>query len=45
MQEFSDFIEAMELVDINPFGGKYTLKKGDRHTTTARLDRFLLTEE
>ncbi|WMV44404.1 hypothetical protein MTR67_037789 [Solanum verrucosum] len=45
MTEFSDFIEDMELIDIDLYGGKYTWKKGDRHTTAARLDRFLLSEE
>jgi len=45
MTEFSDFIENMELIDIDLNGGKYTWKKGDRHTTAARLDRFLLSEE
>ena len=32
----TDFIEDMELVDPELSGGKYTWKKGDRHTTASR---------
>lgn len=42
MTDFSEFIEDRELVDLDLYGGIYTWKKGDRHTTAARLDRFLV---
>ncbi|KAF3645754.1 putative COP9 signalosome complex subunit 4-like [Capsicum annuum] len=45
MIDFSDFIEDMELVDIELSGGKYSWKKGDRHITTSRLDKILFFEE
>ncbi|WMV19032.1 hypothetical protein MTR67_012417 [Solanum verrucosum] len=45
MTDFSDFIEDLELVDPELSGGKYIWKKGDRHTTAARLDKILFSEE
>jgi len=45
MEDFSDFIEDMELVDPPLIGGSFTWRKGDRHVTAARLDRFLFSEE
>lgn len=45
MENFSDFIEDMELVDPPLIGGSFTWRKGDRHVTAARLDRFLFSEE
>ncbi|WMV51457.1 hypothetical protein MTR67_044842 [Solanum verrucosum] len=45
MEDFSDFIEDMELVDPPLIGGSFTWRKGDRHVTATRLDRFLFSEE
>lgn len=44
MSDFSDFINYMELVDLQLTGGKFTWKKWDRHVIDARLDRFLISE-
>ncbi|WMV41830.1 hypothetical protein MTR67_035215 [Solanum verrucosum] len=45
MIEFSDFIEDMNLIDLQLQDGNYTWFKGDNHDTTSRFDRFLLSEE
>ncbi|KAG5631925.1 hypothetical protein H5410_003642 [Solanum commersonii] len=45
MTDLSDFIEDMGLLDPHLVGGKYTWRKGDRHDTASRLDRFLLSDE
>ncbi|XP_075112012.1 uncharacterized protein LOC142182049 [Nicotiana tabacum] len=45
MVEFSDFIEDMELIDLRLEGGYYTWFRGDNHTATSRIDRFLISEE
>ncbi|WMV46022.1 hypothetical protein MTR67_039407 [Solanum verrucosum] len=44
MMDFSEFIEDMELVDLQLAGNKYTWKKGEGHDVAARLDRFLISE-
>lgn len=38
MKEFSEFIEDMDLVDLQLAGGNYMWRKGDRHFIVARLD-------
>lgn len=43
--DFSDFIEDMELMDLDIAGGKFTRKRGDRQDSAARTDRFLISEE
>ncbi|WMV44670.1 hypothetical protein MTR67_038055 [Solanum verrucosum] len=45
MEEFSEFIEDMELQDLPLVGGKFTWRKGDGYDIAARLDRFLISEE
>jgi len=45
MIEFSDFIEDMNLIDLQLQDGNYTWFKGDNHDTASRIDRFLLSEE
>ncbi|WMV49663.1 hypothetical protein MTR67_043048 [Solanum verrucosum] len=45
MEDFSDFIEDMELEDPPLTGGSFTWRKGDNYDTTTRLDRFLFSEE
>jgi len=45
MSDFSDFINYMELVDLQLTVGKFTSNKGDRHVIDARLDMFLILEE
>ncbi|WMV18962.1 hypothetical protein MTR67_012347 [Solanum verrucosum] len=45
MEDFSDFIEDMELEDPPLIGGSFTWRKGDNYDTAARLDRFLFSEE
>ncbi|WMV13351.1 hypothetical protein MTR67_006736 [Solanum verrucosum] len=48
MEDFSDFIEDMELQDLPLTGGSFTWRKwrkGDRQDIAARLDRFLISEE
>ncbi|WMV40484.1 hypothetical protein MTR67_033869 [Solanum verrucosum] len=37
--ELSEFIEDMELMDLDLAGGEFTWRRGDRHFTAARLDR------
>ncbi|KAG5575491.1 hypothetical protein H5410_055625 [Solanum commersonii] len=39
MTELSEFIEDMELMDLDLAGGEFTWRRGDRHFTAARLDR------
>lgn len=34
----------MEFMDLELAGGNYTGRRGERHTTIARLDRFLFSE-
>ncbi|KAG5599859.1 hypothetical protein H5410_031229 [Solanum commersonii] len=45
MEDFSDFIEDMELEDPPLTGGTFTWRKADKHDIAARLDRFLFSEE
>ncbi|WMV17215.1 hypothetical protein MTR67_010600 [Solanum verrucosum] len=45
MIEFSDFIEDMNLIDLQLQDGSYTWFKGDNQDTASRIDRFLLSEE
>ncbi|XP_047257605.1 uncharacterized protein LOC124889670 [Capsicum annuum] len=45
MKEFSDFIEDMELIDLQLTGASYTWFKGDNHTTASRIDRILISTE
>ncbi|XP_049406103.1 uncharacterized protein LOC125869691 [Solanum stenotomum] len=45
MSDLSEFIEDMELVNLDLKGGKYTWKKGDRHDRATRLDRILISDE
>uniref|UniRef100_M1BT70 Endonuclease/exonuclease/phosphatase domain-containing protein n=1 Tax=Solanum tuberosum TaxID=4113 RepID=M1BT70_SOLTU len=45
MLDFSDFIEDMELADPQLVGDNFTWKRGERHDSAARLDRFLISEE
>lgn len=45
MTDFSEFIEDMELVDLDLKEEKYTWKKGDSHNSAARFDRILISNE
>ncbi|XP_070015628.1 uncharacterized protein [Nicotiana sylvestris] len=45
MTEFSDFIEDMELIDLQMEGGNYTWAIGGRQETSSRIDRFLISVE
>lgn len=45
MTDLSDFIEDMGLLDPHLVAGKYTWRRGDRHDTATRLDRFILPNE
>ena len=45
MTDFFEFIEDMGLVDPELVGGKYTWRKGDRHISAGRHDRFFFYEE
>lgn len=45
MREFSDFIEDMELVDIQLEDAAYTWFKGDQQETTSRIDRIMISKE
>lgn len=45
MEEFSEFIEDMDLQDLPLLSGSFTWRKGDTHDIAARLDRFLISEE
>jgi len=39
--DFTDWINEMELIDPPLFGGLYTWRRGENHSTASRLDRFL----
>ncbi|WMV18959.1 hypothetical protein MTR67_012344 [Solanum verrucosum] len=45
MTDLSEFIEDMELMDLDLAGGEFTWRKGERHSTAARLDRFMISED
>ncbi|KAG5619929.1 hypothetical protein H5410_005147 [Solanum commersonii] len=45
MTDLSEFIEDMELIDLDLAGGEFTWRKGERHSTAARLDRFMISED
>ncbi|KAH0688906.1 hypothetical protein KY289_016264 [Solanum tuberosum] len=45
MNDFSEFIMDLNLLDPQLECGKYTWRKGDRHDVAARLDRFLVSNE
>ncbi|WMV57474.1 hypothetical protein MTR67_050859 [Solanum verrucosum] len=45
MEEFSEFMEDMELQDLPLVGGRFTWRRGDGYDIAARLDRFLISEE
>ncbi|KAG5586275.1 hypothetical protein H5410_046709 [Solanum commersonii] len=45
ISDLSEFIEDMELVNLDFKEGKYTWKKGDRHNSATRLDRILISNE
>ncbi|WMV38227.1 hypothetical protein MTR67_031612 [Solanum verrucosum] len=38
MSDFTDWINEMELIDPPLFGGLYTWRKGENHSTASRLD-------
>ncbi|KAG5617007.1 hypothetical protein H5410_016831 [Solanum commersonii] len=38
-------METWNLMDLDLAGGELTWRRGDRHSTAARLDRFLISEE
>lgn len=39
--EFSEIIYDLELVDPLLFGGSYTWRRGENHSSASRVDRFL----
>lgn len=41
MSEFSDCIEKVELIDPPLFGGSFTWRRGENHTTASRIDRIM----
>lgn len=43
--EFSDWINDMELVDPPLFGGSYTWRRSDNHESASRIDRFLYSSQ
>ncbi|XP_059284835.1 uncharacterized protein LOC132038130 [Lycium ferocissimum] len=45
MREFSDFIEYMNLVDLQLEDATFTWFKGDNQETASRIDRILISEE
>ncbi|WMV18956.1 hypothetical protein MTR67_012341, partial [Solanum verrucosum] len=45
MNDFSEFIMDLNLLDPQLAGGKYTWRKGNRHDVAARLDRFPVSNE
>lgn len=45
MREFSDFIEDMNLVDLQLENANYTWFKGDQQKTASRIDRILISDE
>ncbi|KAL5709789.1 hypothetical protein ACHQM5_020434 [Ranunculus cassubicifolius] len=45
MEEFSEFVENNELVDLPMVGRKYTWARGGRSLSMSRLDRFVVSSE
>ena len=45
MEEFSDCIEDLDLLDPPLEGGVYTWFMGDNHRIASRIDRILFSEE
>ncbi|KAG5607522.1 hypothetical protein H5410_029014 [Solanum commersonii] len=45
MTDLSEFIEDIELMDLDLAGGEFTWRKGDRHSTAARPDMFMISED
>ncbi|KAL5726418.1 hypothetical protein ACHQM5_009463 [Ranunculus cassubicifolius] len=45
MEEFSEFVENNELVDLPMIGRKYTWARGGRSLSMSRLDRFIVSSE
>ncbi|WMV58897.1 hypothetical protein MTR67_052282, partial [Solanum verrucosum] len=45
MREFSDFIEDMELVDMQLEDAAYTWFKGDQQEAASRIDRLMISKE
>ncbi|KAL5699114.1 hypothetical protein ACHQM5_030058 [Ranunculus cassubicifolius] len=45
MEEFSEFVENNELVDLPMVGRKYTWAGGGRSLSISRLDRFIVSSE
>ena len=45
MIEFSDFIEDMDLVDLQLVGGNYTWFKGGNNNVDSRIDKILISKE
>lgn len=41
MVEFSDFMEDMNLMELQPEGGTFTWFKGDNHGIASKIDRIL----
>ncbi|XP_049410587.1 uncharacterized protein LOC125873769 [Solanum stenotomum] len=41
MSEFYDCIEEVELIDPPLFGGSFTWRRGENHTTASRIDRIM----
>ena len=45
MNDLYEFIEDLEFVDIPLSKGRDTWRRGDRHTSAARLDRYLISAD
>ncbi|KAH0655505.1 hypothetical protein KY285_030387 [Solanum tuberosum] len=45
MSEFSDCTEEVELIDPSLFGGSFTWRRGENHTTTLRIDRVMCSSQ
>jgi len=45
MIDFSDFIEDMDLLDLQLEGGSFTWFKGDNNNADSRIDRILISKE
>ncbi|XP_047268842.1 uncharacterized protein LOC124898822 [Capsicum annuum] len=45
MAEFSDCVNALQLIDPPLFGGFYTWRRGESHNSASRIDRFLYSTE
>ncbi|KAH0751395.1 hypothetical protein KY285_004543 [Solanum tuberosum] len=45
MQEFTEWINAMEFVDPPLLGGSFTWRRGDGHSSASRIDRFLYSSQ